>query len=128
MCGIPCRSVLLPSLCLLLSATSVFAQTGTIAGRITGSGTGWPVVGALVEVRGPGNARSQRVATNQEGTFRISGLAPGSYVVSVAAMGYGTQAADTVQVTPSATAALSMSLEPAPIELNPLTSLDRARW
>lgn len=51
----------------------------------------------------------------------VSGLAAGLYTVSVAAVGYGTQATDTVEVTSSGTATVSIDLEPRPIELSPLT-------
>jgi len=119
--AVPCRSVLLSGLCAVLGAGSVLGQTSSIAGRITSLGSGWPVVGALVEAHGPGEARSHAVLSNQEGRYRLSGLAPGLYVISVTAMGFGTQTADTVRVTSSGPATVSMSLEPIPIVLNPLT-------
>lgn len=116
------RFVLLSTLCLLVSATPTLGQTGTILGRITGSDTGRPVAGALVEARGvrERGSASAGVLTNQEGAFRISGLGPGRYIMTVAAIGYGTRLADTVQVLSAGTATVSIVLEPRPFELNPL--------
>ncbi|HZD04693.1 MAG TPA: TonB-dependent receptor plug domain-containing protein, partial [Longimicrobiales bacterium] len=113
--------MLLSGLCLSLGAGPVLGQTGTVAGRVLGSGTSRPVVGALVEVRSLGEAAYGRAVTDQEGTFHISGLVPGAYIVSVSAMGYGTQTADTVEVTSAGRATVSVGLEPMPIELSPLT-------
>jgi len=125
--GIPSRSALLSSLCLLFGTWPVLGQTGAIQGQtgaiqghITGAETGQPVVGALVETHGPGDTGVRSLLTNREGTFRVSGLAPGVYTLSVSAFGYGTQAAGTVQVTSAGTATVSISLEPVPLELNPL--------
>ena len=113
-------SVLISTLCLLLGASPLLGQSGAIAGRITGADTGRPIVGALVEALGAGARRVGDALTNQAGEFRISGLEPGVYTLSVAAFGYGTQATDRVQVTSARVATVSIALEPRPIELNPL--------
>jgi len=118
--GIQRGFVLLSSLCFLLGATPVLGQTGTIQGRIREFEAGRPLVGALVEARDAGNRASGGVLTNQEGEFRIAGLAPGVYTITVSAFEYGTRVADTVHVAPAGTLTVSIILEPVPIELNPL--------
>jgi len=120
MSGVQRRSVLLSGLLLLLGTGAALGQTGTILGRITGSDTGQPVVGALVEARGAEDRASGGGLTNQAGEFRISGLASGVYTITVSAFGYGTRVADTVQVGPAGIMTVSIILEPVPIELNPL--------
>jgi iron complex outermembrane receptor protein len=118
--GRHCRSVAVSLLFLVLSAEPVYAQTGAIVGHIVGSDTDWPIVGALVEARDADNRAARSVLTDQEGAFRIAGLRPGSYALSVAAVGYGTQGANTVRVTAGDTVTVAITLEPRPIDLNPL--------
>ncbi len=58
------------------------APTGTITGRVTDA-NGEPVEGASVEVRSPRNDESR--STDENGEFRIGGLAPGRYRVKASA-------------------------------------------
>jgi hypothetical protein len=64
----------------------VFAQTmGTISGRVVNFETGMGISGAAVLANGP----SHRVnATDSNGYYAISNLAPGPYVIAVSASGY----------------------------------------
>jgi uncharacterized protein (DUF2141 family) len=52
--------------------------TGSIAGTITDSVTGYPIAGAKVTVGGCGRAAT----TGDDGTYTIANLAPGSYTVT----------------------------------------------
>lgn len=60
------------------------ADTGVISGQVSDSGSGAPVVGALVSVEG---ARRTAV-TDAEGRYRIGGIAEGTYVVRARYIGY----------------------------------------
>lgn len=114
------RSVILSVLCLLLGVTPVVAQTGAITGRITGSDTGRPLGSAVVEAVDAGGGVAGSALTNFDGLFRITGLQPGTYTLSVSVAGYGTQTGGTAQVAAGATANVAITLEPKAYELNPL--------
>src|SRR5258708_4349369 len=75
-----CRIVIAMVLTLVLQATAAFAQAdrGSIQGRVTDS-TSAVLQGASVTVT-PGGMRA---ATNTEGEYTITGLAPRSYTVTV---------------------------------------------
>jgi beta-lactamase regulating signal transducer with metallopeptidase domain len=61
---------------------------GVIEGRVVETGTGRPISGARVEVRGPSD--QQYVTTDQSGRYRTRPLIPGPYAVSVTAAGHAT--------------------------------------
>ncbi len=114
------RSLFL-ALAAVLSITAVAAaQTGMVTGRITAAEGGQPVVGALVEVIDAGGRRVAGALTNQDGVYRITGVAAGSYGLSVSAVGFGTATVASVQVTSGGTATANAALEPAAFELNPV--------
>jgi iron complex outermembrane receptor protein len=121
-------SVVLSLLGLLMGGRPVLAQTGGITGRVTGSDTGRPIVGALVEAMDAGGRVSGNALSNQDGAFRIAGLQPGGYTLSLAAIGYGSETGQAVQVAAGAVASVEVTLEPKAFELNPLvvTSSRRA--
>jgi len=55
-------------------------ERGVIAGRVVESGTGRPIAGARVEVRGP--ADQQYVTTTKSGRYETRPLMAGPYAVS----------------------------------------------
>jgi hypothetical protein len=79
---------LLPLAALLAVPAAVLqAQpTRTVRGVVRDSSTNRPLAGALVDVRSPTLRLTDR--TDEEGNFRIRGLAPGSYQLSVLRIGY----------------------------------------
>ena len=95
------------------------AARGVIRGSVVGEG-GQPIAAASVTVRGARDSvLVTGVLTGPDGRFRVSGLAPGRYVVRVAQLGYRPRSAP--PVTLSATAATAdlgvLRLEAAPVEL-----------
>ena len=105
---------------LFMVPAPLMAQTGTIMGRMTSADRNQPLVSALVEAI-DGNGRGvATTVTNQEGLYRLTGLPPGSYTVSVSSAGYGTQNVQTVQVAAGATVTVDGSLQPRAFELNPV--------
>jgi hypothetical protein len=76
----------------MAAPTSVFAQTvtGAIAGSVKDeSGAVLPGVVVSVTSDAPGN--SAQAVTDQQGAYRVEGLAPGSYRVQVALDGFETE-------------------------------------
>lgn len=77
-----------------LSAMASSPDTGVIAGRVLDSETGDPLPGANVIIRG-----TQRgAATDLNGSFRITSLAPGVYSVTASMIGYTRMIVEEVNV------------------------------
>ncbi len=68
-------------------AAPIFAQTGTITGKVIDSETGQPLTGASVLVVGTGTGG----ATDVEGDFEILNLTPGAYTLRISFVGYAAQ-------------------------------------
>ncbi len=70
-------------------ASPVFAQagTGTIAGKVAHAATSATVAGAQVRVVSAAGVATT-VVSGENGTYRVAGLAPGSYLVSARGIGY----------------------------------------
>ena len=83
----------------LASFTPASAQTGaTLSGKVTRAGGTDPMGGAAVVVE----ELRREVRTAADGTYRVDGLTPGAYHVSVRAEGYSSRRAE-VRVTASGT-------------------------
>ena len=79
---------------LAAAASSTAAQTAAVSGYVTADSTRTPLAGADVSI-----AQSpQRATTNATGEFKIAGLAPGVYVLTVRAVGYA-PALDTFELS-----------------------------
>jgi TonB-linked SusC/RagA family outer membrane protein len=92
--------------------------TGTITGRVVGTGAGGgPLEAARVSLAGTNLATS----TNREGVYTLRGVPAGSHEVRVIRLGYS-QRTLPVTVTSGATATLDFSLDPAPYTLEEITT------
>ena len=87
------KKLLILSLILLLPL-ALFAQRGTIAGKVTDSNTGDELIGANVIIKGT----SIGAASGMNGAYKISTVPPGSYTLRATFMGYKMAEKD-VQVT-----------------------------
>ncbi len=84
-------SALLALTLILAFAGGLAAQeSGTIQGTVTDGMSGEPIPSALVSAVGPDGRTIQTSLTNREGRFRLV-VAPGTYRVTLTAMGYGAQ-------------------------------------
>jgi TonB-linked SusC/RagA family outer membrane protein len=102
-------------LLLTLPVTNVRAQgVGTISGRITDQ-AGAPLSGAQVTIQGT----SQAAVSNAAGQYQVTGVAPGSAVVRVSALGY-TPAERTVTVQAGQTVRADFELTSAAVSLEGL--------
>lgn len=112
----------------LPSAARAQGEVGTLAGRVTEAGTGTPVSGASVRVLTLGT-RAVAGAGNsgEDGRYRVGGLRPGAYAVSVSRIGYQLQRVDTVRVRAGETTTLDLTLGEAPSVLSQVvTTASRA--
>src|SRR5438128_1461908 len=69
-------------------AAAAAAQTGTITGRVTNAEDQKPLDRAVVRVLVATGATVASGATRADGTYRLE-VAPGSYQVRIAAVGFG---------------------------------------
>jgi beta-lactamase regulating signal transducer with metallopeptidase domain len=63
---------------------------GVITGQVVEAGSGRPIAGARVDVRGRGTSDQVYVTTDQAGRYETRPLAPASYAVTVTAPGHAT--------------------------------------
>lgn len=71
----------------LLSGLNLFSQALFIKGTVTDAGTGEPVIGAAVVIRGTTNG----AATSLDGEYRLKLSSPGNYTLVVSFLSYKTQ-------------------------------------
>jgi iron complex outermembrane receptor protein len=104
------------SLCLLFSAFGIFplkAQQST--GVVTVSGTvldqaGKAIQSAAVSVKNEATVATQKLVTDPEGRFSLSGLSAGAYTIEASAPGFAKSTRTGVQLSPAKTEDLSISM------------------
>ena len=103
---------LLVACCLSLAAANVRAQDvstkGTIGGTVTDA-AGAAVPGAKVIVTGQTGERTG--TTNENGTFRVENLEPGTYTVRVEQTGFKSSVANNITVNVGRESTLNLKLE-----------------
>ncbi|NCD68415.1 TonB-dependent receptor [Mucilaginibacter agri] len=82
-------------------------STGKISGKITDKKTGETLIGATVLIQGS----TKGAATNVNGNYILSGLAPGTYTLLVRYVGYSTKSITEVAVKGNEVTALNVILE-----------------
>ena len=107
----PGKILYLLSLFLALWPAAGIAQTGSVRGSVVDQ-TGLVLPGATVILRGAGVPRT--AYTDEQGTFELAGVTPGSYTLTVALTGFADATVEDVVVSGTALAL-------PPVEL-PLTS------
>lgn len=79
---------------ILVSTSTLFAQTGKLTGRVTEKGSGKPVLGVNVFITGTGKG----AATIDEGNYFISKIPAGSYEVQFSCPGFESKTVKDVSV------------------------------
>jgi Carboxypeptidase regulatory-like domain/TonB dependent receptor len=85
-------------------------SNGALRGEVQDS-SGARLPGAGVEVQSTGSSITREVTANERGEFRIEGLLPGSYKVTVSAKGFA-QAAAEVEIAVSLVRDIAVTLRP----------------
>ena len=101
-------------LVLLLSVTTLFAQQGTVKGRVYSTKSNDPLELATVRVQGT----SLGARTDVEGRFVISGVKPGFVRLIVTMLGYETTTSAEVQVVGNQTSFIDVALDEASTSLS----------
>ena len=112
-------------LAIMAFAVPAAAQTGTIAGKVTGV-TGTPISG--VQVRALSGARTAATALSDEnGDYRMPDIATGTYTITARLIGYREASTTTVSVTSGFVATANLTLEQVPSVLEQvITTASRA--
>lgn len=108
--------------CCLLLLLSPFpsraSDHGALEGIVRDAGTQQPLVGAHVRIVGsPGGT-----ATDQEGRFRIAGLAPGNYSLRFSSVGYEPFVRTDLIVRPGRVTSVAADLSPSPHQTDEVTA------
>jgi hypothetical protein len=93
-----------------VAAASAQTSNGTVIGAITDT-TGRAIVGATVTIVSADTGAVRSTVTNQEGTFRIESVLPGTYDVSATATGFETTVNKGLQVPGTAIVSSSLVLK-----------------
>lgn len=101
-----------------LGAVALAEDAGSVSGRVTDKATGGPIAGATVLIETTG--RSAR--TNDDGKYRIAGLAPGEYALQARYIGYVPLSA-TVTVSADSETTLNFTLARSIQVLNELVTV-----
>lgn len=100
-------------LSLLTLAAPLAAQTGTISGTVTEAGTSRGIAGVNIVIYQEGmDLSTARTVTSPTGTYRITGVAPGTYRIRTSLIGYGPEVREAVQVAANATVTMDFALSP----------------
>ena len=75
-------------LCFLLLSLNVFAQKGTLKGRVTAGGGPLPFTTVAL------SGTIKGASTNEKGDYEIKNINPGNYEVLFSCVGYQTQKID----------------------------------
>jgi outer membrane receptor for ferrienterochelin and colicins len=105
----------------LVVASPAQAQGG-IAGKVTNKLTNQPIGSAPVEVIGSSGQLAGRAVTSTDGRYRVTGLAAGTYSVSVIAIGYKAVRAVNVVVAGTGVTTVDVGLEGQVYQLEAVTT------
>lgn len=106
-------AVIAAVLLVALPSRALFAQTGTISGKVTDAATALPVADARVVIAGT----TFEAQTNKDGDYRLTNVKPGRTGVSVFRLGYKASR-DSVMVVAGQTATLNIKMAQSVINLS----------
>ena len=107
----------------LLTACSLFAQGGTLSGRVRDAITNAPIASATITLS-PGN---NSTVSDSLGIYRFTGLNAGAYTITVSVVGYAPQTQYNIPVTTGNVNEVSFALQRATADLNTVTITARRR-
>jgi TonB-dependent receptor len=103
------KQVFAIGLMLIIFSTDLFAQAGSISGKVTDKANGETLIGLTVGIEGT----TKGAVTDIEGRYILQGLTPGKYTLSFRYLGYQTKSISAVEVNANATTNLDVILEPS---------------
>ena len=103
------------------------AQTGSIAGKVTDSTRSVPLSQAQITVRDASGRNAGSAVTSGAGTYKVDGLAAGSYTVLVNLIPYGPKSFMGVTVTAGGTTTVDASLTSRAVSLGEVVVVSASR-
>jgi len=103
-------------------AASAWAQTGTVSGKITDKAANRPIVAATVSLQAAGGRVVATQRSGNDGSYRLAGVAPGSYSLQVIALGYSAARQVGVTVRAGETTTVDVALEASVFQLETITT------
>jgi hypothetical protein len=96
------RTVLLVMVCLVVTATSILAQsdTSSLSGTVTDT-SGAVVPNAQITIHNNATLADRTIESNENGVFTLTNLTPGDYSVRVTKTGFQTSTLNDVHLDPS---------------------------
>jgi outer membrane receptor for ferrienterochelin and colicin len=99
---------------LIVSFTNnLYAQTGSIKGKLEDAETGETLIGATVLIQGT----NKGAVTDVDGNYSLGGIAPGSYNLVISYVSYE-QLVERIVVAKSATTELNFKLKPSSVQMD----------
>lgn len=120
----PGRFVRAVRIAMLLSlfACPLYAQTGSLAGKVTDLETGEPLPGANVVVLAAGaSGPPTGGAAGVNGEYDVRGLQPGTYMVTATFIGYSKKEIRNVEIRAGETRTLNIQLEQSAINVDAIS-------
>ena len=114
-------AVIAAVLLVAVPSRALFAQTGTISGRVTDAATAQPIADARVVIAGT----TFEAQTSRDGEYRLINVKPGRAGVSVFRLGYKASR-DSVMVVAGQTATLNIKLTQSVINLSEVVTTGTA--
>lgn len=102
----------------LFAAAPAFAQS--VRGRVTESGTGQPVPGAVVMLLDAQGARVAATLTDAQGAFAVQAGGPGTYTLRAERVGYAEAVSPTLPLAAAQAAEQALVMQPRQVTLEPL--------
>ena len=117
----PARRAAAAMMALCAVATAAAAQSGSITGTITDAQGGAPITGARITAVS-GLRTAATVVSGEDGSFRITGLSAGIYVVSSTRIGFEAKRVDAIAVSESGAVTVNFALTEISTTLNQIVT------
>ncbi|MHB9055000.1 MAG: TonB-dependent receptor [Paludibacteraceae bacterium] len=108
---------------LVLCTTGLFAQNGSITGKVLDAQNGETLIGAAVTISGTTTGG----ATDFDGNYTISNLKPGTYTLTISYISYKSQTKADVKVEADKATVVDIRLETADISLKEVQVVSQVR-
>lgn len=97
------------------------AQSGSLAGKVTNADGGRPLSGVSVSVIQSNGVVAANTSTRSDGSYRITGISSGTYLVRISLIGYTPKEAPNTVIPSGGTATVDAVLAQKPIEIEPIS-------
>lgn len=111
------RMVWLALVVAVLSAVPVGAQSAVLTGKVTHADGGRGLAGANVSVIQSNGVLAARGTSGTDGSYRISGIAAGAYLVRVSSVGFGPRDFPGTQLSAGGAATVDAALVSQPLKI-----------